>query len=133
DIRRRHMKGDARLHGCPDFIVRATARSALNLTRFLSAVAIAAVLLLHVCIGVAAAQAVPVTVTVRVVADDLPVAGARVSTAGASALTDIGGAARLRLVPARHRVRVEKLGLAALEFELDVARDTVLTVRLHEE
>ncbi len=79
------------------------------------------------------AQAAPVTVTIRVVSDEGPVEGARVATSEAVEVTDRTGIARLRLGPAVHHVRIEKLGMARVELDVEVGGDTTFTVTLHEE
>ncbi|HEX6133180.1 MAG TPA: TonB-dependent receptor [Longimicrobiales bacterium] len=96
-------------------------------------VVILALLLVAVSAERATAQQARVDVAIRVVAGEGPVEGAHVSAGGLAALTDAAGIARLRLTAAVHRVRVEKLGMSRIELELDVRRDTTVTVTLHEE
>lgn len=79
------------------------------------------------------AQEPPASVTIRVVSSDAPVEGAQVSSGATGAITDTAGIARLRLIPAVHRIRIEKLGMTTVEFDLAVRADTTVTVTLHEE
>jgi len=83
--------------------------------------------------GLAAAQAAPVSVTVRVLSSDAAVEGARVSAGAIGALTDDAGVARLALAPGPHRLRIEKLGMRDAQFDLNLRADTTLTVTLEQD
>ncbi|HEX2204292.1 MAG TPA: TonB-dependent receptor [Longimicrobium sp.] len=74
----------------------------------------------------------PARVTVRVTAEDAPVAEARVAAGAVRETTDSAGVALLRLTTGPHRVVVTKDGYARAVLAVTVAGDTTLAVVLEE-
>jgi iron complex outermembrane receptor protein len=76
----------------------------------------------------AAAQRTTAAVTVRVVAEDVVIAGARVSAGAAAAVTDATGATTFRLIAGQHLIRVQAAGFRDAERALSVRADVDTTV-----
>lgn len=86
------------------------------------------------CAGPAAGAAqVAVRVSVRVQSHDGPVAGATIVLGPQTAATGDSGEAVVQVAPGRWPLRVERLGFAAYETTLEIARDTVVVIELAEE
>lgn len=92
-----------------------------------------AVLLSLAAVGDAAAQRTQATLTIRVTSETGPVAGAQVSVADVGASTDSAGVAHLQIELGTHELRVEKLGMGAVEVVFTLRADTTLNVAMQPE
>ncbi|GMV06339.1 MAG: hypothetical protein AMXMBFR53_26150 [Gemmatimonadota bacterium] len=116
--------------------LRPSAGAAAPVAR-LAGIALAVASLVHAVLpSPAGAQTPGGTVVLRVVTEEgAPVEGALAASAGATALTDAAGTARLPLPPGRHVVRVTRIGFADAEVNVDVrsGAETAVRVTLEEE